>query len=373
MASTVSCHVWEEAYAQLREADISSARILRQYTRGSAEVYGEINPRFIDLLIHKLALTSSDVFFDIGSGIGNVVMQVAVQTGCRARGIEIRPELAKIATAMLKHLPLQLDLAITATTSVTPPAAPTMAPTDEDGEDSDDEEEEGDDLDNNMVCVVDDDEVPRVPSHAMQALAARIELMAGDATADYVSLRDATVVFINNWCFGAELEMKLVRKFCRELAVGARVVTLKDLCPRYRPGLRYASHPWSLFSFPCEEHMSPRDAVSWDSKAIPYFVYRVGKAFADRAALLGSESQTVALCSSDSHSQSHQQKSQHQSRQPFGDATNTSARSLPQKRNRIVSHNVLNQTAIAIAINDHHDDTLMHSTPKRQCVATPNQ
>lgn len=47
-----------------------------------------------------LNIKEGDVFYDIGSGIGNVVLQVGGQTGCEAHGIEIRPELHDYAEKM---------------------------------------------------------------------------------------------------------------------------------------------------------------------------------------------------------------------------------------------------------------------------------
>ena len=59
-----------------------------------------ILPNFVSRLIRLLKVSSSDVFWDLGSGHGSVVMQVALQTGADAIGVEIqRPnvELAEVA------------------------------------------------------------------------------------------------------------------------------------------------------------------------------------------------------------------------------------------------------------------------------------
>jgi hypothetical protein len=41
---------------------------------------------------------------DALSGIGNIVMQVAAQTGCKSMGIEIRPELDDITNSCYAYL-----------------------------------------------------------------------------------------------------------------------------------------------------------------------------------------------------------------------------------------------------------------------------
>jgi tRNA G46 methylase TrmB len=56
---------------------------------------GELTPYGTTGLIEAFELTSEDVFVDIGSGVGNVVAQVALHTSIKmAIGVEIRAELA---------------------------------------------------------------------------------------------------------------------------------------------------------------------------------------------------------------------------------------------------------------------------------------
>jgi hypothetical protein len=46
-----------------------------------------IGPEFFDPFIYKL--TKDSTFYDIGHGTGKVVMHVALEIGCRSKGIEI--------------------------------------------------------------------------------------------------------------------------------------------------------------------------------------------------------------------------------------------------------------------------------------------
>jgi hypothetical protein len=55
-----------------------------------SSLYGEITFRSVEKLIHYLRLKESDVFFDLGSGVGKVVMQIGMTTKVKkAVGVEL--------------------------------------------------------------------------------------------------------------------------------------------------------------------------------------------------------------------------------------------------------------------------------------------
>jgi H3 lysine-79-specific histone-lysine N-methyltransferase len=58
--------------------------------------YGELLPPLVTKILSWTRCTENDVLLDIGSGVGNICFQAAVQSGCSAYGIEIRPELVPI-------------------------------------------------------------------------------------------------------------------------------------------------------------------------------------------------------------------------------------------------------------------------------------
>lgn len=70
---------------------------LRAYTNGTSEVYGELKPKFCRRIFQDVSLETTHVFLDLGSGVGNVVLQAALEVGCRAYGIEYKDGPAKIA------------------------------------------------------------------------------------------------------------------------------------------------------------------------------------------------------------------------------------------------------------------------------------
>jgi H3 lysine-79-specific histone-lysine N-methyltransferase len=70
---------------------------------GSGREYGELEPETISTLIAEAGINAQSTFVDLGSGIGNVVLQVALEAGCACCGWEIMPARAAIAQTMLRH------------------------------------------------------------------------------------------------------------------------------------------------------------------------------------------------------------------------------------------------------------------------------
>ncbi|KAJ1949100.1 Nucleosomal histone H3-Lys79 methylase, partial [Linderina macrospora] len=90
----LAIHVVEQTYNRVVAPTVD---LLRQYKAFSNNVYGEILPMLISEFIERTSITCDSVFADLGCGIGNVVLQVAAQTGCRAAGIEIMKVPARFA------------------------------------------------------------------------------------------------------------------------------------------------------------------------------------------------------------------------------------------------------------------------------------
>lgn len=77
---------------------------LNKYQPGGDNVYGELNPPFIrEILQVHGKLTSSQVFIDLGSGVGNVVLQAALEIGCRSYGCEMVENSCNFAEAQEKE------------------------------------------------------------------------------------------------------------------------------------------------------------------------------------------------------------------------------------------------------------------------------
>ncbi|TDZ39311.1 Histone-lysine N-methyltransferase, H3 lysine-79 specific [Colletotrichum trifolii] len=77
---------------------------LRQYKNGTDNVYGELGYLFItDILQEKTRMTSDQVFVDLGSGVGNVVFQAALEIGCESWGCEMMDNPCDFAEAQEKE------------------------------------------------------------------------------------------------------------------------------------------------------------------------------------------------------------------------------------------------------------------------------
>ena len=78
-----------------------SIHLVRQYEGFSDNVYGELLPKFLSEIFKATSLKSNHVFVDLGSGVGNCVLQAALETGCEAIGCEIMENPSTLAAAQL--------------------------------------------------------------------------------------------------------------------------------------------------------------------------------------------------------------------------------------------------------------------------------
>ena len=75
-----------------------NVHLLKQYENGTDFVYGELLPKFVsDILRKDTRIRSDQVFVDLGSGVGNVVLQAALQVGCESWGCELMGNACKLA------------------------------------------------------------------------------------------------------------------------------------------------------------------------------------------------------------------------------------------------------------------------------------
>ncbi|KAH7911815.1 S-adenosyl-L-methionine-dependent methyltransferase [Hygrophoropsis aurantiaca] len=80
---------------------------LNRYSAFSSEVYGELMPAFTADIIAATGLNASSLFVDLGSGVGNVIMQASLQTGCRSYGVEVMPAPAEVGRAQLRQFAIR--------------------------------------------------------------------------------------------------------------------------------------------------------------------------------------------------------------------------------------------------------------------------
>lgn len=72
--------------------------ILKKYDNGTDNVYGEMNRIFVrQALCENVQIKSDQVFVDLGSGVGNVTLQAALEIGCESWGCEMMEGPAMLA------------------------------------------------------------------------------------------------------------------------------------------------------------------------------------------------------------------------------------------------------------------------------------
>ncbi|EAU93345.2 histone-lysine N-methyltransferase [Coprinopsis cinerea okayama7 len=81
-----------------------NVRKLKRYEAFSSTVYGELMPNLVYEILKITNLNENSLFLDLGSGVGNVVVQASLQTGCRSFGIELMPEPARVAEDVVEQM-----------------------------------------------------------------------------------------------------------------------------------------------------------------------------------------------------------------------------------------------------------------------------
>ncbi|KAI8996185.1 histone methylation protein DOT1-domain-containing protein [Gaertneriomyces semiglobifer] len=214
-------HILEQAYTR---AVAPNSHQLNNYEGFSNNVYGEVRHNFVNMMINQVGIKSNHIFVDMGSGIGNVVLQVAAQTLCNAFGIEIMETPAKLAAKQKKEF-----------------------------------------------CS-------RMRYYAKPC--GRITLQHADFLESpemHEVIKRADVIFVNNYAFSASLNQQILAKFL-DLKEGCVVVSLRSFVPVDRPTARSVRRSNAIESiFTAKEHIFGRDCVSWMNESGSWFVHRVDR------------------------------------------------------------------------------------------------
>ncbi|CDW98506.1 hypothetical protein, partial [Sporisorium scitamineum] len=80
---------------------------LGRYQAFSDNVYGELLPRFMSEIAQLTQLGPGKVFVDLGSGVGNLLIQTSLQTGAEAYGCEMMPIPASLASQQITEAQLR--------------------------------------------------------------------------------------------------------------------------------------------------------------------------------------------------------------------------------------------------------------------------
>lgn len=156
---------------------VSEPDKLNQYEPFSPEVYGETSFDLVCQMIDQIKITPEDVFIDLGSGVGQVVLQMAATLPLKTCfGIERADVPSRYAIGM--------------------------------------------------------DTTFKMWMKWFGKKFNEYELIKGDFLADEhrEKINSATIVFVNNFAFGPNVDHQLKERFA-DLRDGARIVSSKSFCP----------------------------------------------------------------------------------------------------------------------------------------------
>ncbi|ESO02151.1 hypothetical protein HELRODRAFT_65325, partial [Helobdella robusta] len=195
---------------------------LNQYEPFSAEVYGETSYELVDQMIKTIRFTEDDRFIDLGSGVGHVVLQVAAATPCKyCYGIEKAQWPAYYAKQLSGEFEKWMKFY---------------------------GKEHG-----------------------------AYELMKGNFLSDDYKdvISSATVIFVNNFAFGPQVDHELKLRFSN-LKEGTKIVSSKAFCAmNMQISERNLSDIGAIMTV---EELSPlRGPVSWTPKQVTYFLHTIDR------------------------------------------------------------------------------------------------
>ncbi|XP_060807774.1 histone-lysine N-methyltransferase, H3 lysine-79 specific isoform X2 [Amyelois transitella] len=216
-------HILQQTYNQA----VADPDKLNQYEPFSPEVYGETSYELVCQMIDQIDITAEDVFVDLGSGVGQVVLQMAAATPCRVcLGVEKAEVPSKYAESMDSHF--------------------------------------------------------RTWMKWYGKKYGEYKLIKGDFLLDEhrEKINAATIVFVNNFAFGPHVDHQLKERFA-DLKDGAKIVSSKSFCPlNFRITDRNLSDIGTIMHV---SEMSPlKGSVSWTGKPVSYYLHIIDRTKLER-------------------------------------------------------------------------------------------
>lgn len=201
---------------------VSEPGKLNQYEPFSPEVYGETSFELVCQMIDEINITQDDVFIDLGSGVGQVVLQVAALTKAK---VCIGIEKADVPSRYAENM----------------------------------------------------DQKFRIWMKWFGKRYGEYQLLKGDFLCDEhrEKIMSSSVVFVNNFAFGPNVDHQLKERFA-ELKDGAKIVSSKSFCPlNFRITDRNLSDIGTIMHV---REMTPlRGSVSWTGKPVSYYLHVIDR------------------------------------------------------------------------------------------------
>ncbi|KAF9065238.1 histone methylation protein DOT1-domain-containing protein [Rhodocollybia butyracea] len=95
--------VIEQTYARCVKPQLALLKLTPDKT-WSSKVYGELMPHLLDEMFERAKIGKDSLFVDLGSGVGNVVAQASLSTGCASFGIEVCKGPSEIASTFTEQV-----------------------------------------------------------------------------------------------------------------------------------------------------------------------------------------------------------------------------------------------------------------------------
>ncbi|XP_062888185.1 histone-lysine N-methyltransferase, H3 lysine-79 specific isoform X1 [Mobula hypostoma] len=211
-------HILQQVYNH----SVTDPEKLNNYEPFSPEVYGETSFDLVAQMIDEIKMTEDDTFVDLGSGVGQVVLQVAAATQCKHYyGVEKAEIPAKYAEAM--------DIEF------------------------------------------------RKWMRWYGKKYGEYTLERGDFLSEEwkEKIASTSVVFVNNFAFGPEVDHQLKERFAN-MKEGGKIVSSKPFAPlNFRINSRNLSDIGTIMKV---VELSPlRGSVSWTGKPVSYYLHTIDR------------------------------------------------------------------------------------------------
>ncbi|XP_070602810.1 histone-lysine N-methyltransferase, H3 lysine-79 specific isoform X2 [Erythrolamprus reginae] len=211
-------HILQQVYNH----SVTDPEKLNNYEPFSPEVYGETSFDLVAQMIDEIKMTEDDLFVDLGSGVGQVVLQVAAATNCKHHyGVEKADIPAKYAETMDKEFRKWMKW--------------------------------------------------YGKKHADYTL----------ERGDFLSeewrdrIANTSVIFVNNFAFGPEVDHQLKERFAN-MKEGGQIVSSKPFAPlNFRINSRNLSDIGTIMRV---VELSPlKGSVSWTGKPVSYYLHTIDR------------------------------------------------------------------------------------------------
>ncbi|CCH60651.1 hypothetical protein TBLA_0D01440 [Henningerozyma blattae CBS 6284] len=198
------------------------ANDLKHYEAFSNNVYGELLPKFLSDVFMQCNLNSNSIFIDLGSGVGNCVVQAALEYGCK---LSFGCEIMKNASTLTELQQVELE--------------------------------------------------NRCKLFGIRLQAIDFSLRTSFVNNEKVStlLKKCDVVLVNNFLFDSDLN-KQVENTLKDLKIGCKVISLKNLRPSGYT-IDFFNIESILNRLKIEQFKLNEDCVSWTHKGGEYYISTV--------------------------------------------------------------------------------------------------